>query len=210
MEFVAIDFETANANRASACSIGLVTVKDGKIIDEYYSLIKPKIMYFNKENIDIHGITPEMVKDAPNFEQIWPEIFKRLQGKQVVAHFAKFDMNVLRNVLHAYYLPLPTFNYICTWVLSKKAFLGLEHYSLDYVARHIGFKFEHHHALEDARACAAIMTEVINRNHPQDFVHIADMYDFEMGHMHRNGVHPCTMERTFQKKPDIKPLCFSE
>ena len=42
MEFVAIDFETANKSYDSACSIGLVTVRDGAIVDEYYKLIRPK------------------------------------------------------------------------------------------------------------------------------------------------------------------------
>ncbi len=78
MEFVALDFETANASRNSACSIGMVTVKDGHIIDEYYQLIKPKYIYFNEENIAVHGITREMVVDKPDFEELWPDIFARL------------------------------------------------------------------------------------------------------------------------------------
>ena len=90
MEFVAIDFETANRSSDSACSIGLVTVKDGVIVDEYYQLIRPKNLYFHPDNIKIHGITEEMVADEPTLPEIWQEVLPRLQGKQVVAHFAKF------------------------------------------------------------------------------------------------------------------------
>mgnify|MGYP000254107059 CR=1 FL=1 len=65
MEYVAIDFQTANKWHKSACSVALVTVKDGKIIDTFYSLIRPGILHFDKENTALHGITKEMVKDAP-------------------------------------------------------------------------------------------------------------------------------------------------
>lgn len=67
MEYVAIDFQTANKWHKSACSVALVTVKDGKIIDTFYSLIRPGILHFDKENTALHGITKEMVKDAPCF-----------------------------------------------------------------------------------------------------------------------------------------------
>ena len=99
MEFVAIDFETANRNSDSACSIGLVTFKDGKIVDEYYKLIHPKNLYFHPDNIKVHGLTEEMVADEPTLLEIWEEILPRLQGKQVVAHFAKFDMGDRKSVV---------------------------------------------------------------------------------------------------------------
>jgi DNA polymerase-3 subunit epsilon len=201
VEFTAIDFETANASRDSACAIGLVTVKDGVIVDEYYHLIRPKIMYFNPDNIGVHGITEEMVANEPNFEQLWPEIFPRLHNKQVVAHFAKFDINVLRYTLNSYYLPHPNFTYICSWVLAKKAFPHLSGYSLDNVAGYVGFKFQHHQALDDARACAAIVNKVLEKNpSAQDFEHLADIYNFECGHLSRNKVHPCTLEKEVKEE----------
>ncbi len=195
MEFTAIDFETANASRDSACAIGLVTVKDGRIIDEYYKLIKPKYIYFNPENTEVNGITQEMIMNEPDFEQLWPEIFPRLQNGQVTAHFAKFDINVLRSTLNSYYLPFPTFDYICSWLLSKKAFPTLGHYRLDYVARYLGFTFRHHHALEDARACAYIMSEIIKRTPApiQDFRQLAESYGLSCGHMQRGRIDACVI-----------------
>lgn len=207
MEFTAIDFETANASRDSACAIGLVTVKDGIITDEYYKLIRPKNLYFNPDNIAVHGITEEMVANAPNFEQLWPEIFPRLQNKQVVAHFAKFDINVLCYTLNSYYLPYPSLTYICSWILSKKAFPHLSGYSLDTVAEYVGFKFKHHHALEDAKACAAIVSKVLEKNPAaQDFVHLADIYQFECGHLFRSRLQPCTLQK--ESQDDIMPKLF--
>ena len=92
MEYVAIDFQTANRWHKSACSVALVTVKDGKIIDTFYSLIRPGILHFDKENTALHGITKEMVKDAPYFDELWPLIKEKINGKTLVAHYAKFDM----------------------------------------------------------------------------------------------------------------------
>lgn len=191
MEFVAIDFETANTSRDSACAIGLVTVKNDRIIDEYYQLIRPKNMFFDPGNVAVNGITQDMVADKPTFEQLWPQIFPRLHGKQVAAHFAKFDMNVLRSTLYAHYLPLPSFDFICTCLLAKKFFPTLAHYSLNYVAERIGFKFQHHHALEDARACAAIVSTVLKRSPAQDFAHLAAIYQLQSGRMYRKGLDLC-------------------
>lgn len=88
MEYVAIDFQTANRWHKSACSVALVTVKDGKIIDTFYSLIRPGILHFDKENTALHGITKEMVKDAPYFDELWPLIKEKINGKTLVAHYA--------------------------------------------------------------------------------------------------------------------------
>lgn len=208
MEFVAIDFETANASRDSACSIGIVTIKNGNVIDEYYSLIRPKTLYFDPDNISVHNITQDMVLDKPNFEQLWPEIFPRLHNKQVAAHFAKFDMNVLRSTLYAYYLPLPTFDFMCSWQLSKKVFPSLPHYSLDCVAEHIGFKFQHHNALDDARACAAIISKALEQNPVQDFSHLADLYHLKSGKMYRTGLDLCEPNKNEQKEQEIELSLF--
>ena len=70
-DFTAIDFETANRYPTSACSIGIVVVQDGEITEEFSHLIKPEPYYFNKKFIEIHGITPVMVKDAPSFYDLW-------------------------------------------------------------------------------------------------------------------------------------------
>ena len=95
MNFTAIDFETATSSRNSACSVALVEVKDDKLVDSYYALIRPPALRFNPFNIHIHGIHPEDVADAPDFEGIWPEPAKRLAGRIVVAPHAQFDMRVL-------------------------------------------------------------------------------------------------------------------
>ena len=191
MEFVAIDFETANRSSDSACSIGLVTVKNGVIVDEYYQLIRPKNLYFHPDNIKIHGITEEMVADESTLPEIWQEVLPRLQGKQVVAHFAKFDMGVLKSSLASWNISLPEFDFICSWMLAKKALPHLESFGLKAVAESVGFKFQHHHALEDSRACATAVAYIMKQCDAQDFAQLAGNYNLELGRMWRGGVRLC-------------------
>ncbi|TLS36218.1 3'-5' exonuclease [Pseudalkalibacillus caeni] len=165
MDFIAIDFETANSSRASACSIGLVEYENDEYKDDYYTLIKPIDNYFSSMNTAIHGITAEDVKDAEEFHTLWDkEIRERLEGKLLVAHNASFDMSVLRNVLDAYNLPHPNLTYNCTVNISKKTWTDLENHKLNTIAKHLGIRFDHHHALEDAHVAAQVFMEALNHH----------------------------------------------
>lgn len=210
MEFTAIDFETANADRDSACSIGLATYKDGILIDEYYHLIRPNDLYFDPYNIEIHGITENMVKNEPTLKELWPEILPKVEGKQLVAHYAQFDMSVLRATLKIYNIEYPSFHYICSWLLAKKAFPNLLSYRLNTIAEYIGFKFEHHHALEDAKACAAIINILTHNNSFNDFHALAVTYDFVCGSFSNSGYTPCALPKVSNKTfNEIAPTCSS-
>ena len=137
-DFTAIDFETANRYPTSACSIGIVVVQDGEITEEFSHLIKPEPYYFNKKFIEIHGITPVMVKDAPSF----------------------YDLSVLKACLERadLYARLP--ESFCTCRLSRKLVKGLPNYKLNTLCDHFGIALNHHEALSDARGAAKIMIEL--------------------------------------------------
>lgn len=156
MNFMAIDFETASSRPDSACSVAVVEVKDGKIMDSYYTLIRPPQMYFHPINIQIHGIRPGDVRDKPSFAGIWPELKKRLEGRIVVAHNAQFDMRVLRASLDTAGLTAPRFLHCCTVSLSRRAWPELKNHKLDTVGDYLHIEFQHHNALADARTCAEI------------------------------------------------------
>ena len=76
LDFVALDFETANKFKNSACSLAVITVKDGQIIKKAYSLIKPPFMSFDDECIEIHGIQPKDVIHEKTFDQLWNAIYE--------------------------------------------------------------------------------------------------------------------------------------
>ncbi len=160
-EFTAIDFETANRNADSACSVGLVTVSGGEIVDQQRFLIRPRPMIFEPGNIRIHRITPDMVRHEKTWEEVWPLMLPYLQTGVWAAHNAGFDMKVMATSLASRQMPFPTANYFCTVRTSKKVWPGLKGYSLGALAQHFDYELNHHEALSDARVCARLALRAI-------------------------------------------------
>lgn len=160
MEFVAIDFETANEKRNSPCSIGIVIVKNGEIVEKVQHLIKPKEMRFMPINIAIHGIRPHMVQDELEFDKVWEKIKYYFKDNLVIAHNASFDISVLRNTLKLYGIEMPRFQYTCTMKLSKNFYSNIDNAKLNTVNNFLGYKFQHHDALADAMACSNILLNI--------------------------------------------------
>jgi DNA polymerase III subunit epsilon len=156
MDFVAIDFETANEQRSSPCSIGLVVVKNGEFVENHSFLIRPPELRFNSINISIHGIRPRDVASQPEFPAIWEVLRGYLEENVLVAHNAAFDMSVLNRTLEYYEIPHAEFRHHCTCKISKRLWPNLYDHKLDSVAGSLGIRFKHHDACEDARACAEI------------------------------------------------------
>ncbi len=158
MNFIALDFETANPKRFSACSLALTVIRNNQIVDEMYSLIKPPTD-FSPNNIRIHGITPKDVAKAPTFAQLWPHISSFFDpNKLIVAHNAPFDCSVLRKTLEYYTLSMPNFFVLDTLKTSRNLLSGLPNYKLNTVCDFLQIPLVHHHnALDDSRACAEIL-----------------------------------------------------
>lgn len=165
MNFVAIDFETANRYPNSACSVGMVRVENLKITEEYYTLIKPPKMVFDPMNIQIHGIRPKDVVNQPQFDAIWEtEILPFMKGLPLVAHNASFDMRVLRALITDYDLHQPSIRYACTVTGARKTYDCLSNHRLSTVSEHLGISLNHHQALDDARACGKIMIDIFEKS----------------------------------------------
>ena len=156
MNFTAIDFETANSKRSSACAIGIMVVENGKIIKEITKLIKPTPEYFDYHNIQVHGITEDMVENEPDFGALWNELKPYFENKNIIAHNAGFDIGVLKASLDSYGIKHPKLNYFCTVQMSKKAIPGFINYKLPTVSNYFGIELNHHDAGSDAKAAAKI------------------------------------------------------
>lgn len=163
MQFVAIDFETANHRPDSACQLALVSVRDGQIVEQRCWLMRPPRMYFSPRNIEIHGIRPEQVEDQPTIEQLWTQIASVIEGDVVVAHNARFDVGVLVASLAAFDLACPSFEFTCTRSLARQAWPGQPRYGLKPLGTWLGIDFKHHDALEDARCCAQVLLRAAER-----------------------------------------------
>ena len=77
-DFIAIDFETANQEPSSVCSVGVVMVRDGQIVDSFYSLIQPEPNYYNYWCQRVHGILESDTEDAPVFSKVWQQLEERI------------------------------------------------------------------------------------------------------------------------------------
>ncbi|MGB7999170.1 MAG: 3'-5' exonuclease [Anaerobacillus sp.] len=199
MNFIALDFETANSSRGSVCSIGLVEYENGQLVREYYRLIKPKQNYFAGINISIHGITAEDVADEPEFDVLWKEEIRELvEGKFLVAHNAQFDMSVLRAVLDQYNLPYPMLAYNCTVNISKKTW-SLPRYKLNVVSDYLGIELDHHHALDDARASALILLKAAEELRAVDVKDLVTKTRTTNGMLFDTGYEPAKLNKRRQK-----------
>jgi DNA polymerase-3 subunit epsilon len=162
INFAAIDFETANKNHASVCSVGIVVVNNGEITDTLYHLIRPQPNFYCFKNTEIHGLSATDTCNAPEFPEVWAKIQPKLGNLPLVAHYSAFDEDCLKAAHKWYGLQYPEYVFHCTCRAAKKAFPSLNNHTLPTVASHVGFDFSnHHHALADAEACAAIAMKII-------------------------------------------------
>ena len=157
MNFVTIDFETANYSQTSACSVGLVKFENGKPTDTWYSLSRPPRLYIRPDFTDIHGLRVDDVRAAPTFAELWDSNIRPfVGGLPLGAHNAPFDMGVLRAVLEWYGLPLPQVKYFCSLALSRRAWPELKSHALTNLGKTFGITYEAHNALADAYTCGTI------------------------------------------------------
>lgn len=163
--FAAIDFETANSNRSSVCSVGIVIVRDGVIVERLYSLIRPIPNDYSWFCVKVHGLTHKDTFNAVDFKGVWEHIAPKIAGLPLIAHNSRFDEGCLKAAYEAYGMPYPDYKFHCTCVASRKKFgkMLIDH-KLPTVSAHCGFQLSNHHnAIADAEACAHIALSVFDK-----------------------------------------------
>ena len=161
-DFVAIDFETANNERSSVCSVGVIIVRNGEFVDSFYSLIQPEPNYYNYWCTQVHGLTKNDTENAPIFPEVWKQIEPKIKDLPLVAHNKAFDESCLKAVFRCYQMDSPDYDFYCTCIASRKAFPDAENHQLHTISELCGYHLEnHHHALADAEACAWIAREIL-------------------------------------------------
>ncbi|MCU1472563.1 MAG: polymerase subunit epsilon [Amnibacterium sp.] len=166
LDFTAVDFETAGPSSASACSVGVVVVEDGRVVEKRGWLIRPPAGHdvFSEWNIRIHGITPDRVVEAAGWAEQMDDLMSALGDRPVVAHNARFDMGVIRAACFATGVPTPSLDYFCSLAVARRTY-ELHSYRLPVAAMAAGFEdFPHHDAIADAEACAAIVVHAAGRH----------------------------------------------
>ena len=179
-DFIAIDFETANQEPSSVCSVGVVIVRNGQVADNFYSLIQPEPNYYNYWCQRVHGITQGDTDQAPVFSKVWEQLEQRIAdvffshqecddvrsliaALPFVAHNARFDEGCLKAAFRVYQMDYPDYRFYDTLTASRRQFgRSLPNHQLHTVAAACGYDLQHHHhALADAEACAAIALYIL-------------------------------------------------
>lgn len=165
LDFVAIDVETANSRRGSICAIGAAVVRGGVVVSTHSWLTRPPagLDRFDAINVSLHGITPDMVADQPDFTERLDQLLELADGLPLVAHNATFDIGALREACVAVDRDWPATDYACSLIMARRA-LDLISYRLPMVAIECGVDLtEHPEAGSDALACAHIVLALARR-----------------------------------------------
>ena len=164
MDFVAIDVETANSDMASICQIGIAKFRDGKLVEEWSSLINPQ-EFFDFINIDIHGIDEESVEDAPIFPDVLSKLKYFMEGSICVCH-THFDRVSLTKAFQKYEIQPLNIIWLDSARVVRRTWAEFEWkgYGLANVCQKIGYQFKHHDALEDAKASGHVLIAAIKES----------------------------------------------
>jgi len=163
-DFTAIDFEIAIGHN-SPCAVGIITVENGIITDEYFTLIQPPNNKYIWRCTNVHGLTARDTENSPYFIEIYPEIKKRLFNKTVVAHNESFDRSVLQKSMFDNGLDYSELNIPHAWECTMKLCRSNSKYpsgALNDCCAIEGIRLNHHEALSDARACATLYLKIKN------------------------------------------------
>lgn len=163
MRYIAFDVETPNHYNNRMSAIGITVVEDGKIVDEFYTLVDPEAE-FDYYNVCLTQITPEAVKGKPNFPELWKMIEPIMSSGLLVAHNAMFDMSVLSKCLNDYGISwVEKTTYACTCQMGKKCLPELENHKLDTMCHELCLDLNHHNAGSDSHACAELLIHYLNQ-----------------------------------------------
>jgi DNA polymerase III subunit epsilon len=155
LRFAALDFETADCGRDSACALSIVIVENDAVQDTWTTLIRPPRRDFVFTNL--HGISWGHVRNKPSFGELWADISKKLEGLSfVAAHNAAFDRSVFQACCHAAAVPPLKSPFVCT-VRAARSIWGFRPANLAHVCHQLRIPLQHHDAESDARACARIL-----------------------------------------------------
>lgn len=160
--YIVMDIENPNTRGNTICSIAILQVADGEIINKIYTLINPEDR-FDLRNSEITNINSSMVLDKPTLKELWPEISNLLVDNVIVGHNVTYDLSVLSKSLDRYKIEVPLFRYSCTMQLSKR-YLVSNSYKLEELAKQIGVEYTPHIAEEDAYATYRLFEYIISNN----------------------------------------------
>jgi DNA polymerase-3 subunit epsilon len=175
-DFRVLDTETTGLERGEIVQIAIIN-SAGEIL--LNTLVKP-VEPIPSDATRIHGITDEMVKDAPSWIDLAPKIKTILEGQLLVVYNAVYDRKMMHQTAERHNLPKVEWKEITTWLCAMEAFAEFygdyNHYRGSYrwqklvvAARHCGaWRLDAHDALTDCLMTLDVtkhmLTEAENEN----------------------------------------------
>lgn len=197
LDFTALDFETANSHRGSPCSVGLVKVRAGHVVEQMHTLIRPPAAhdYFDYFNTWLHQIDSAAVRSAPRWPEALCDIVRFVGNDVAVFHNAAFSLSVIRQACIADELTWPRLRFFCTLVAARHAY-RLPTYRLPFVAQACGFEhLQRYDAAEDAGAIARIAVLLAEQRGIESIESLADLLTVRLGHMDSGSYSPSLSRR---------------
>ncbi|MEG1492556.1 MAG: exonuclease domain-containing protein [Oscillospiraceae bacterium] len=174
--YIAFDVETPNYANDRISAIGISVIENGRVIKDFYTLVNPEV-HFDAFNIQLTGITPEMVADKPTFPELWETIEPVMNSGLLIAHNAPFDMGVVAQCLNDYHIDRQPFTYCaCTCVMGRACYPNLNNHKLNTLCDYLQLELNHHNAGSDSRACAELLLDYIRHGFtPERFLRRYDL-----------------------------------
>jgi DNA polymerase-3 subunit epsilon len=202
--FIAIDYETANPDFASACSLGVSIVEQGKVLETFQSLIKPpkEFSTFDPWNVMIHGITASAVKDAPTFDFVWEKLekFNSKYNVPFACQFAGFDIRVTEALLKYYKKDFQEIKFYDTYTIARQMWPKLSNHKLNTLSEAFNIELVHHKASSDAQACALIALKQIEELGKNTLTEVAENYGYKLGILNSSGVKTMSAFKNYGSK----------
>lgn len=190
MNFIALDFETANYEPTSICQVGLAVFEDNVLTKTYSQLIKPTPYYFAPSHTAVHGLSYADVIDKKYFPDYWDNLYEILNNNYIVAHNAHFDLRILYKTLTYFKLPMPNIKFACTYILSTQL-IKIQRYNLKSVAQHFGIEeFNHHNALDDAITAGYILLNLMQQSQIFSLEELTQKINYTLGSIQNNSFTP--------------------
>ena len=185
MIYLTIDTELADRMLPSICSITIRTWEDGKNTNIYSTLINPdcEIEEFLKNR---HGITQEMVSNAPTLPEIWKTIYDLLENKLVFAHFANDSIRRLMTRASVDYLNVPNLFYGCTASIAKRTWPEKQDFKLINLSESLNITKIHNDSSEDSKTIGLIISEAFKKNNVNSIEGLFEKIGFAGGQIVNN------------------------
>ncbi len=168
---IALDTETSGQYpmQDDLCELAAVKTLGGKVVDTYQTLVKPRHK-MSDFVIGIHGITNEMVQDAPPITDVLPDFLKFVSDGVIVGHHSPFDLGFLVYDLEKMNLTIPSHPALCSSLISRNAIVGPPNHKLQTLVKYLDLDGgQAHRALDDANACLQLLLKCFETKSVETF-----------------------------------------